>query len=148
MTVSNNLLEKSIDEILRGAKELSEMLGEEKSKLNINQLKRLHSYVTRLWTRYKTYRIGDEESRKKKLNETIEELKFIKTFLIYQKGRGIDGYKVLEPEISNLIDQVKNEGTFEKFKKYMDAVVAYYTLKEKEKAKENNRKNDFNKTNK
>ncbi|KAF2961056.1 type III-A CRISPR-associated protein Csm2 [Fervidobacterium sp. 2310opik-2] len=127
----SGILKKSVDEILKDAESFSKV-----ARINTNQIRKLHSHVTKLWTRYNTYRIGDENTRKNKLKEAIEELKFIKAFLAYQEGRGVKGYEALNSKITSLVDEVNDEETFDKFKKYIDAVVAYSKLEEK-KSKEN-----------
>lgn len=123
MWVMANLLMGPIDVLLKDADSFSQKLNSK--GLKTTQLRKLHSHVTKLWLQYSTYRIADEEIRKEKLKEILEELKFVKVFLAYQQGRDTKGYDELNPKISQMIDSVNDEITFERFKKYIDALVAY-----------------------
>jgi CRISPR-associated protein Csm2 len=119
-------LREDLKDLVKKAEEIGRELVEV-WHLNTNQLRKFHGHLTKIWSNY-IYKKKDYKNNSEKFNEEIlNELHFMKIFLVYQSGRkeikGIEGLKrILEP----LIDEIKTPDDFEKFKKFYDAILAYH----------------------
>jgi|GEM_PF-6126502 len=136
------VLTGTIEALIQDAKSTSEQLY--KKGMKPTQLRKVHSYVTKLWMRYTTFCAGksDSEERKEVFNEILDEVKYLQVFLAYQYGRAISGYDLLNEKLTSIVNEVKDEETFSRLKKYVDALAAY--AKYNEKLEKNNSKNSKN----
>lgn len=111
----------------------SENTAEDLSKsITITQIRRFHGHITKIWSRYsmnRAFYLKDSAAFKK---DILDEITFVKAFLVYQTGRQNE-LRDLQEVLSAAIDKIKDQQDFEFFKKFYDSIVAYFKYYESQK---------------
>ncbi|MCS7175396.1 type III-A CRISPR-associated protein Csm2 [Pseudothermotoga sp.] len=93
-------------------------------KITITQIRRFHSHITKIWSRYSMNRSLYLKDSEKFKREILDEIIFVKAFLAYQTGRQ-EELKDLQDVLSGAIDKIQDHQDFEFFKKFYDSIIAY-----------------------
>lgn len=147
-TYDNQKIVQEITQKIRNLKSLSQLKMDEMIKyaedlaksfvdlgITSSQLRKFHGYFIKIWSKYSANKPKYKNDEHKFKEEILSEIIFVKTYLAYQTARD----KKLGPFRNVLdlaIDKINDQKDFEMFRKFYDAIIAYFRYYEQNKGKQ------------
>lgn len=121
-----------VSDMINFSESVAESFSSKGGSITTTQIRKFHGHITKIWSRYSMNRAFYLKNFAAFKKDILDEIIFVKAFLVYQTGRQNE-LRDLQEVLSAAIDKIKDQQDFEFFKKFYDSIVAYFKYYESQK---------------
>lgn len=123
-----SLSQLRMDEMIKYAEDLAKSFVT--LRITSSQLRKFHGYFIKIWSKYSANKSVYKKDEGKFKEEILSEITFVKTYLAYQAARD-QKLGSFRDVLDLAIDKINDQKGFEMFRKFYDAIIAYFRYYER-----------------